>query len=209
MIRYLTVALFLGLAGSQLVLRPPQAESLRTPPAPTTLGYGPSQALPQGLVPLQLSDLARDAEAIVLGEVRENRCAWNADRTMIWTETRILVEQRWKGAGPTEITLREPGGVIPPVGVKLSIETRYRPGERVLVFLTRDALGQVRTLGAVQGRMEVARRHGEDVVLLDRVPRHVFAGLPAREDGALPRTIPLDDLRDRVAARGRPAPEGR
>lgn len=197
MIRYLTLALFLGLAGSQLALRPRAEESLLPRIPATTLGYGPNQAFPAGLKPLHLTDLARQAETIVVGEVKDNRCTWNDDQTMIWTETRIRVEQTWRGEAAPEVVVLEPGGVIPPVGIKLSIETRYRPGERVLVFLTRDALGQVRTLGSLQGRLQLSRRDGLEVVLLDRVPRHLTDGLSANPK-APAGTLLLEDLRHAV-----------
>ena len=208
MIRYLTLVLFVGLAGSQLALRPPAAELPRLPHPATTLGYGPNEAFPSGLNPLRLTDLARQAKAILVGEVRENVCTWNADQTMIWTETRIQVEEHWRGPAAAEVVIREPGGIIPPVGVKLSIETRYRPGERVLVFLTRDALGQVRTLGSVQGRFEVTRRDGRDVILLDGVPRHLTAGLSPSPQ-APPNTLLLADLRAAVQSAQDSMQEGR
>ena len=49
----------------------------------------------------------------------------------------------------------------------------------------------------------------EDVVLLESVARHVFAGVQASTDGALPRTLPLDDIRELVRALARPDREGR
>jgi hypothetical protein len=207
MIRYLTLALFAGLAGSQIALRPPAEEERLAPLPEARLGYGPSQAFPCGLKPLHLSDLAREAETIVVGKVRDNRCSWNDDRTMIWTDTRIEVLETWAGEAAHQVVIREPGGIIPPVGIKLSIETRYRPGERVLVFLTRDALGQVRTLGSLQGRLELGRRDGREVALLDRVPRHLTAGLGvgARAPAG---TMLLEDLRHAVlSARARIAEE--
>ncbi|MAG56726.1 MAG: hypothetical protein CMJ83_10585 [Planctomycetes bacterium] len=110
------------------------------------------------LIKKDLGQLAREAEAVVLAVVLQNRCQWNADHTLIWTTTTLRVTETWKGKVPAKLSLMEPGGVMPPVGQWVPGMARYQPGETVVVFLKKDVLGQWRTHGCAQGRFHVDTR---------------------------------------------------
>ena len=150
------------------------------------------------LIKKRLSELAREAEAIVLARVADSRCAWNADQTLIWTTTLLDVLETWKGQPGDRIAVMEPGGEVPPVGQHVPSMARYTPGERVLVFLKKDALGQWRTHGCVQGAFRVVPDAG-------RVPRidltswhqHVMEGITGAQGAGPPLTV--DELRGIVS----------
>jgi len=157
--------------------------------------YGGSRPCAGELVPMDLAALCRGAESVVVARVTGQRCVWNEERTFIWTETRLAVSECWKGDAGREVVVREPGGEIPPVAVLVPVAARYRRGEDVVVFLGRDALGQVRTLGVTQGRLRlVPAALGGLVVNPSAAPPGVLDGhAPGR------RPVPLRKLRDLVS----------
>ncbi len=114
------------------------------------------------LIKKDLRELCQEAELVVEGEVVSNSADWNADRTLIWTQSKLAVTHFHLGQALTEVTIFEPGGAVGPIGQDIASMARYTPGERVIVFLKRDVLGQWRTHGCIQGRFSL---DGEQVTL--------------------------------------------
>lgn len=123
-----------------------------------------------------LAQLANESEAIVVAKVIGNRCAWNAQHTLIWTETTLHVLDSWKGNLQGRIALKEPGGKLPPIGQHVPGMARYRPGDTVLVFMKKDVLGQWRTHGCIQGMFRVVLKAGRQAPEIGKWTRHVVAG---------------------------------
>jgi hypothetical protein len=123
-----------------------------------------------------LAQLATESEAIVLAKVIDNTCAWNPERTIIWTETTMDVIESWKGALEGHIAIKEPGGVVPPIGQLVHGMARYRPGDTVLVFMKKDILGQWRTHGCIQGAFRIVGKDGRQALEIGKWTRHVVAG---------------------------------
>lgn len=109
------------------------------------------------LIKKALPALSREAEVIVLAKVKGTRCAWNAERRLIWTRNSLEVLEVWKGRVGRTLDVMEPGGVVHPIMHVVPAMARYRVGETVVVFLKRDVLKQWRTLGCIQGRLGVIR----------------------------------------------------
>lgn len=162
-------------------------------------GYTGGRAASGLVIPLDLRGLAAGAELVVRGRVLGNHCTWDRSRRMIWTDTRLRVEACWKGEAGEEVVVREPGGRVGDVEVRAPQAVRYREDRSYLVFLARDALGRLRTLGNIQGRMPVVDGdHGRPCVDLTRVPRRVLRGsLPGTADPGL-RELALERLRPLV-----------
>jgi hypothetical protein len=124
-------------------------------------------------------ELIAKSNAVVIGSVEGSR-AQEVDRT-IETVYEIRVQRSLKGAArPGElIRVVEPGGVIGERGVLVPGAARYRPSERVLVFLTNDAgrwhttdmtLGKFRFTTSTRGDSLLVR-DTEDVVGWDHAGR--------------------------------------
>lgn len=134
------------------------------------------------LIKKNLSQLAREADAIVVAKVAANSCAWNDKKTLIWTRTQVRVLETWKGKVSRDLDVMEPGGVVHPVGQKVPGMARYKTGDTVVIFLKKDVLGQWRTHGCIQGVFPVARR--KDGTLAPRIGKwtsHVVKGYVAKD----------------------------
>ena len=179
-------------------------------PAIERVGYGPEVATFGELITKDLPSLAVEAEAIVVARVSDEVGVWDAGGGFIWTETTLAVESCWKGAALDELVLREPGGVIAPNATYVPCAARYAVGERVVVFLIHDVLGQWRTHGVIQGRFAITTNdRGQDLVDLRTVPRHVVERAVADSDGTLPETLPLERFEVAVRSLAMTGKEGR
>jgi hypothetical protein len=107
------------------------------------------------LIPVRFEEMARDAELVVLGRVSAVEARYNDARTMILTHTRVEIDEVVAGEAPPALEIAEYGGRVGDRAMVSPAQVIYREGERVLVFVCRDALDLRRTCGAHQGRMEV------------------------------------------------------
>ncbi len=107
------------------------------------------------LLKLDFSDLAREAEHIVVGTVTGIQGEWDASARFIHSNVTILVEQSLRGNVPSEIVLRTPGGQIGSVGMTAHGAPSFEVGEKVLVFLTAWEDGSAKVLGYFQGKSRV------------------------------------------------------
>src|SRR5712691_10120277 len=106
------------------------------------------------MVKLTLEQLTADAETIVRGTVTSQVSAWNAERTAIYTDVTLAVEEALKGSPGATVTFRIAGGVVGDIGMRTSNDPVFQNGEQVVVFLsTRDATARVVGLG--QGKYTV------------------------------------------------------
>ena len=184
-----SLLLVVALIGVALAGDPPlRSPRPSTAPRPPEAGGGACL-----LIPLDLEDLATRADRIVLARVGPQITRRDAETGVIWTDVSLHVEETWKGTAEARLGLTEPGGVLDGIGLTVSASVRYRTGERVVVFLHRDALGQPRTLGITQGRFLVSR--GERVHLDGLIGDAARTAFPdSRGD------VPLEVFRRAVAS---------
>jgi hypothetical protein len=115
----------------------------------------PLGCLGTSIVRISLEDTVAQAEWIVEGDVVRNWCAWDSGHRFIWTHTEIAVRESWKGSSGPTITISEPGGVVNGRGMAVAGMVRYTRGEHVVAFLYRTPIGLIRTVGLVQGKLQV------------------------------------------------------
>jgi hypothetical protein len=108
------------------------------------------------LIRQDLADLLKNSEAVVRATIVGGEARWDAERRMIWTTTTFDVTETWKGTTTGRSSLRELGGVVGNVGMRVVGAPQYAAGEDVILFLYRDALGFTRTTGWTQGRLSVS-----------------------------------------------------
>ena len=144
------------------------------------------------LLPVTLEELSTRAERIVVAQVDHQEARFNEDGTLILTHTTLVVEETLAGPPTATVEVNEYGGRVGELTLAVPGLPRFEEGERVLLFLCRDALDLVRTCGASQGRLVLS----------------TGAGGTTRANGVLAGK-PLDEPLDEIRARIRLAREGR
>jgi hypothetical protein len=137
------------------------------------------------LVKMDFSDLARDADYVVVGTVTGVQGEWGPGFNFIHTNVTLAVERSFLGHAPDTVVLRTPGGVIGAEGQVAHGAATFEVGERALVFVTTWEDGAGKVLGYVQGKSRVTpdgqgrpRLDGgaADGRLLDAVERELLHG---------------------------------
>ncbi len=125
-------------------------------------------------------ELTGRAEVIAIGRVATMRSDWNANRTRIFTEVTIAVDEYLKGAeGHTTLILSVPGGEVGEVGETYSHVARFTRNEEVVVFARRDTRGAYTLVSGEQGKLAITtnertgRKMVEDDKLLDMLKSQV------------------------------------
>ncbi len=126
------------------------AEAARAEPAgPGAAALDPTLATAYRLAPY--------AEAIVRGTCRSARSRWDAARRLIVTDAEIAVAETLRGPTRRSLVVTEPGGALPErnLGMLVPDGPRFAPGEELLLFVARDARGDMRIVGGAAGRLDV------------------------------------------------------
>jgi hypothetical protein len=104
------------------------------------------------------TELAVESEVVVVGQVISIRSEWGGDRSYIFSEVTIDVEEFVKGEQNGRIiTLRHLGGEVDEVGELYSHTARFLPQEEVLVFLKRDPRGVFQVAKGEHGKFSITR----------------------------------------------------
>jgi hypothetical protein len=107
------------------------------------------------VIALDLKALSQQAEVIVLGRCLESSVRWNADRTRIYTDWTVAVDQAVKGAPGQQVVVRQLGGELDGKGLLVSGVVRLSAGEEAVLFLGPAREGVRRILGLSQGHFRV------------------------------------------------------
>jgi len=104
-----------------------------------------------------LKTLSKGADVIVTGKVVEQRSSWNQDRTRIYTDVKIQVDDFIKGSeAQNSVIITHPGGEVGEVGELYSHMPRFSNDEEVLVFAKRDLKdNKYRVLNGEDGKLTV------------------------------------------------------
>lgn len=117
-------------------------------------------------------ELTDRAEVVAIGKVSAMRSDWNAERTRIFTEVTIMVDEYLKGEQEqTALTLKIPGGEIGEVGEVYSHVARFKSNEEVVVFARRDTRGEFTLVAGEQGKLAVTthERTGRKMIEGDKL----------------------------------------
>ena len=118
------------------------------------------------VVAFDAREMVAKSPAIVHGTVVSTASRWNADHSLIVTETRLRVQTTLKGQLGGEVVVLQPGGTVGKLQVEVPGATPFRVGEETVLFLVDDARGNHYVQGLSQGRFEVVedRLSGQKVV---------------------------------------------
>lgn len=86
-----------------------------------------------------IKSLSVGADAILMGKVTKQNSYWNKDKTRIFTDVTIEVDEFFKGNnGSKTIVVNTPGGEVGEIGELYSHMPRFNKEEDVLLFVKRD-----------------------------------------------------------------------
>ena len=150
------------------------------------------------LLRMDLEQLARAADAVV--RVRCTESASYTEQGNVWTRTEFTVIESLKGAPPSPITVRLPGGRLGQITVSIEAVPRFRPGEEGVLFLEELPTGDYTVTGWALGSFRIRRNDhtGEQTVTQDSSALAVFDPGSRRFVTEGIRDLPLGEFRRRL-----------
>src|ERR1043166_3558246 len=119
------------------------------------LAWAPA-ALATTVVPVADADLVSTATAIVLADVKAIESRWDPATRRIFTVITLDVRDSLKGEIPLgPLTIRQLGGRVAGMQAWVEGSPEFTVGERVLVFLSRNADGTLRVAHFYQGKFSI------------------------------------------------------
>lgn len=142
------------------------------------------------LIPAELSELSREAGAIVRGRVLQVDSRWTDDRRGVETRVTLDVESSLKGSLGDTVTFRVPGGRLGRVRSIVIGVPQFTVDERVIVFLGHRGPSVPHLVGLGQGvyriRAEGPREQVTPVALVGTTtPQRLVRGDPSRRPWSL------------------------
>lgn len=151
---------------------------------------------------VSVQDLARASTAVIVGTTVDSRAAWNADRSKIFTDVTVRVDERIAGEAQAETIIRVPGGRVGNTLYDVSDMPVFVDGEQVVVFLWQAPDGTQVVTGSAQGKMTIVDDEaGERRVVggaLDRPapgPNDPRLNVQGERRTSAARPVGLDELR--------------
>lgn len=103
---------------------------------------------------LDVTGLSQMAASVVEGEVIEIRCAWNPERTQIYTYVTLDITEVYAGKGALgRIEIRLLGGVVGDTAMIIPGAPGFAKGERTVLFLYDDPRLYFPIVGLYQGKL--------------------------------------------------------
>ena len=137
--------------------------------------------------PASVTQLARRADVVVVGDVASAVGAWDAARTDIHTRIELAVAETLKGTPTSGISFTQVGGRVGDRITTVAGAVTFEAWERVLVFLERRPDGSLRLVDPFHGTFRVERDPATG-----RADAVRATGAPAAD------RIPLDQVRGEI-----------
>ena len=152
------------------------------------------------LVPVDLTELSRDARAIVRGRVVALDPRWSDDRRSIETLVTLEVEGYLKGTFGQTMQFRTSGGTLGRFRSVTVGAPEFAIDERIVVFLGVNGPTVPHVLGLNQGVFRVARASSGWVVTPPTTVPPVSGSVRIVRGDPSRRPVPLADFEQRVRA---------
>jgi hypothetical protein len=113
----------------------------------------------------KLKQLTVNADLIVTGKVAGNKSNWNPDKTRIYTEATLQVDEYLKGNNiGNSVVVTYPGGEVNGIGELYTHMPKFENNEDVLVFLKKDASGY-KVFDGEEGKIKIMKdvKTGEEI----------------------------------------------
>ncbi len=89
--------------------------------------------------PDKIKKLSKGADVILTGKVSHKKSNWNKDKTRIYTNTTVEVDEYLKGKNNRKsVEITTPGGEVGDIGEVYTHMPKFEVNEEVLVFLKKD-----------------------------------------------------------------------
>lgn len=98
-----------------------------------------------------VGSLKKQSEAVVHAKVVDVRSYWNADHSVIYTDTALEVKGRLHGTSDNVIIVREPGGTVGGYTQEMEGAPRFNVDDEVVAFIARWHDGAAMVAGYFQG----------------------------------------------------------
>lgn len=154
---------------------------------------------------LSVEDLTARADVVVRGHVTAQEARWTRGGRIV-TTVHLAVDQALKGAPPSAIEIRHPGGRVGDIAQQVSGEVAFTDGEEAVVFLRQHLAGPGTyvVVGMSQGKFHVDR--GQPTPLA--VQKLDGLGLKRPDTGAIEdrpgESLPLEQLEQRILRAAHP-----
>jgi hypothetical protein len=117
--------------------------------------------------PMSLKELTRTSSTVAVAQAVKVWSQWSDDHRLIYTYTEFSIEQSLKGDPGTRLVVRQLGGRVGDLEMKVAGVQHWRPGEETVLFLNKSKSGDGTYLvtGLLQGDFRISRRlSGEAMV---------------------------------------------
>lgn len=105
----------------------------------------------------KLKQLTVKADLIVTGKVLGNKSNWNMNKTRIYTDATLQVDEYLKGNNNgSQVVVTYPGGEVDGVGELYTHMPKFENNEDVLVFLKKDEKGY-KVYDGEEGKIKIIR----------------------------------------------------
>ena len=119
----------------------------------------PSLGLATIIIKLSDKEMTKKASSIIRGKVIRRYSKWDSKKKRIYTYTKIAILEPIKGKKETqEVVIRQLGGSVGNIGMKVSGNASFKLGEEVLVFLEKivnNKLHQYHVMGMAYGKYRI------------------------------------------------------
>ena len=105
---------------------------------------------------LDLVQMARRAQHVVRATVVGQASEWDPHHKPV-TLTKLRVAHRYKGEAPSEVVVRQPGGAVDGLEMRVAGAARFVSGEDVVLFLEEAADGRLVPLTMGGGKFAVVK----------------------------------------------------
>lgn len=137
---------------------------------------------------LDLAQLVRESDHVIVARATGTEARWDSRRRIV-TDVTVVVEQTLKGDASVDqrLVVRQLGGSIGELGMRVAGEPSIASGDRVLLFGRRMRGDHLRAVGMSQGVLPVRVDDGRDMVhpggaglaLVQRVQGQLVTAPPA------------------------------
>ncbi len=127
-------------------------------------------AIATTVIPRTVEQLTASSTHVVRARAVDHHSEWNADHTRIFTYTRFLVLQSFKGDAPSTITVKQLGGHAGGYNMKVAGVRYWQNGEQAVLFLQSDADATFAVTGLMQGDFRLDDNGSGEIVVSNGVP---------------------------------------
>jgi len=104
-----------------------------------------------------VGSLKKQAESVVHAKVVDVRSYWNADHSVIYTDSTLEVKGRLHGTSDNLIIIREPGGTVDDYTMVMEGAPKFDVDDEVVAFISRWHDGAPMVAGYFQGVSKIHR----------------------------------------------------